>query len=786
MNRLIEYAINGNLEKVTHFVQKYGKPYDSKNDNYSREPFATDVKAGKNSAIYNIHSYHTKVPPQGIEPFIRHYTKPRELVLDPFCGSGMTGIAAIRLDRIPILLELSPSAAFISYNYCKAATGGVQKEFSDEAKTLLMDVSPHLEWLYETKCRKCGQRSLTDYAILSDRFRCPRCNALFLISDVAVDQKGKVSRAFKCPSCAKELRKSQCERIGSETIKVSYSCPKCGRREDSINDFDTRRLTEIERRWKRIFLEKLPRDEYDGCWPLDENSDPLWFPSDRMPEGDEARRNDRNGITHVNHFFTPRNLWMLSRIWSRISRVSNPEVRDKLQWAFTSVIEGSSRLNRERASGLPSKLSGTLYVSSLHREINVCKFFERKAKRIGAISEKANSSVVVAIQTATDLSPISSDSIDYAFTDPPFGGNLMYSELNFLWESWLRHFTNTKEEAIISSTQDKGITEYKELMTKAFKEIYRVLKPNRWMTMVFHNSDGKVWQAIQEGLSEAGFVIGMIGTFDKMQRSFKQVTSSGAVGYDVVVNCYKPKATIKNGIEGKTTKSAIIGYLADYLQQLPLTHCDERTARMLHSKTIGFFMLQNRPLEKLSFEDFQTTLKKNFRSIDGFWYLPYQRPRIEGQRRLFGFITTEAEAIEWLEELLRVPRKQGDITPEFFKALGPQRLQKELEELLQENFVEEKGIWRNPTTAEKERLVKRLTDKTARQIDEYLKGTIERSPTETELCEWIEFCYNSGLYQEGSDLLHHINEEGVAAELFKKTKKIAEVCRIKAWEGRSE
>ena len=130
-----------------------------------------------------------------------------------------------------------------------------------------------------------------------------------------------------------------------------------------------------------------------------------------------------------------------------------------------------------------------------------------------------------------------------------------------------------------------------------------------------------------------------------------------------------------------------------------------------------------------------------------------------------------------------MPRKHGDITPEFFKALGPHKLQKELEDLLRENFVEEKGIWRNPTIAEKERLIKRLTDRTARQIDEYLKGTIERAPTETEICEWIEFCYNNGLHQEGADLLHHINEKGVAPELFKKTKKIAEVCKLKALEG---
>lgn len=315
-----------------------------------------------------------------------------------------------------------------------------------------------------------------------------------------------------------------------------------------------------------------------------------------------------------------------------------------------------------------------------------------------------------------------------------------------------------------------------------FKEIYRVLKPERWMTMVFHNSKGEVWQAIQEGLAETGFVIGMIGIFDKKQRSFKQVTSGGAVGYDVVVNCYKPRATVRNGIGEKTTEEAIIGFLVDKLRDLPLSHCDERTDRMLHSKTIGFFLQQNKPLEKLSFEDFQKILKKNFREIDDHWYLPYQRPKSAGQKKIFGFISSEAEAIEWLETFLRRPRKYGDIVADFFRALGPNQLKKDLQQILEENFTEEKGVWRNPTIAEKERLIKKVSDHTARQIDQYLNGSTDFVPTDTELCNWIEFCYNNGLYQEGTKLFQFISENAVDHELFRKTKKIAEVCKLKSWE----
>ena len=784
---MTEYAIAKDLQKVSEFVRRYGKPYESQNDNYKKEPFASDVRAGKTSRVYNAHSYHTKVPPKGIESFIKHYTEPGDLVLDPFCGSGMTGVAALTFNRIPILVELSPIATFITANYCISVD---LDEFIRLAEDLQARAKPLADWLYETRCRKCGKTSITEYVIWSDEFQCPRCDARFLLWDVAVDKLGKVSREFFCPTCGRELRKTNCKRVNSKPVKVNYNCPRCKRQEANMSEFDLAKLAEIERRWTRIYSDDLPPDTKDSFWPVDENLKPLWFPSNRMPDGDEARRNDKIGITHVNHFFSTRNLWFLAWLWNQIPKMTKNDImKNKLRFVFTSVLTISSKMGRYgKRTG---NVSGTLYIPSLIKEMNVSRFVKRKIwgpKGVyPAFKELWNligreQRFIVLTQSATDLSNIPSDSIDYVFTDPPFGGNLMYSDLNFLWEAWLGQFTDIEEEAIISRKQGKGVKEYKQLMTESFHEVYRILKPGRWMTMVFHNSKGEVWQSIQEGLAEAGFAIGMIGTFDKKQRSFKQVTSSGAVGYDVVVNCYKPKATVKNGIQGKTTEEAIIGFIADKLREPPSTPSDERTDRKLHSKTIGFFMQQNKPLKKLSHEDFQKILKRNFREIDGYWYLPYQRPKTIGQKRLFGYITNEAEAIEWLEPFLRkTPHKYGDIVPDFFKALGPNQLKKDLQQILEENFVEENGVWRNATTAEKERLIRKVTDKTARQIDQFLKGTIEYTPTNTELCKWIEFCYANGLYPEGAKLFQHINENAIDPELFKKTKKVAEICKIKSW-----
>jgi len=78
---------------LEEFVRCYGRPYDPA-EKYHREPFAVDVSVGKTDALYKAHGYHTKVPHLAIVPSILHYTKPGDLVLDGFCGSGMTGVAA--------------------------------------------------------------------------------------------------------------------------------------------------------------------------------------------------------------------------------------------------------------------------------------------------------------------------------------------------------------------------------------------------------------------------------------------------------------------------------------------------------------------------------------------------------------------------------------------------------------------------------------------------------------------------------------------------------------------
>ena len=76
-------------------------------------------------------------------------------------------------------------------------------------------------------------------------------------------------------------------------------------------------------------------------------------------------------------------------------------------------------------------------------------------------------------------------------------------------------------------------------MRPCFNEYSRVLKPGRWMTVVFSNSTNAVWRAIQEALGIAGFVVADVERLDKQQGSYRQVTST-AVKQDLVISAYKP------------------------------------------------------------------------------------------------------------------------------------------------------------------------------------------------------------------------------------------------------
>jgi DNA-directed RNA polymerase subunit RPC12/RpoP len=211
-------ALSTDQPDLTEFIRKHATPYDPATDTYRRPPFARPVKAKRSGTIYNAHSYHTKVPPEGIVPYIEHYTDPGDLVLDPFCGSGMTGVAALMTDRHVILNELSPAAVHITYNYCTPVDAEALKREFERIKAA---VKEEFDWFYGTTCDRCGGPATIQYTIWSDVFECARCGGEIVLWNAAVDpDTGKVAREFACPTCQARWKKTDLQWLSRDTMVV--------------------------------------------------------------------------------------------------------------------------------------------------------------------------------------------------------------------------------------------------------------------------------------------------------------------------------------------------------------------------------------------------------------------------------------------------------------------------------------------------------------------------------------------------------------------------------------
>lgn len=488
------------------------------------EPYNLNISSGKNTYVYDAHTYHTKVPPQGIELLIDYYTRPGDVVLDPFCGSGMTGVAAAEKARKALLSDLSPAAAFIAFNLTLPAEAS---SYLDAIHAILEATKDLEHQLYDTHCRTCGKSVPALYMVWSYGMLCSFCEREFILWDVALDERptakeSKVKSEFDCPHCEKHLKKRSLKKTRRYPVLVGYTCCEKGRQEKKAvpDAYDLMHLDAIEQMG-------IPEG--------------LWYPTNPLPPGVNTSQPIAAGITSIDKMYTTRALWAMAHLWALASQWPDLQIRSKLLFTLTSLYQRVTVFSEFRFWGGSSN-TANFNVPAIMNEQNIFKTFERKAGTIASYFRTAyrgDREVRISTQSACHLTQCPDRSVDYVFTDPPFGSNINYSEMNFLWESWLGAYTNTTEEAIINKVQGKGIEQYRQLLSQSFLEIRRVMKDEAWMTVIFHNSSAGVWEALQQAISAAGFTVQASQTFDKEHGTFKQFVSDNAVGYDLVLHCRK-------------------------------------------------------------------------------------------------------------------------------------------------------------------------------------------------------------------------------------------------------
>ena len=706
---------------IEDFIEHYGRLYDPA-EGYKREPYAADISEGKNDPIYNAHSYHTKVPHKAIMRFILHYTRPGGVVYDAFCGTGMTGVAAqmcenkeeveslgYRVDsnggvyenlrsededtekwskfsqlgkRYALLNDLSTAGTFIAKNYNSSVD---LINFQRIAKAAIQKFETKTGWMWETLHSDGKTKGKINYVVWSDVYACPECSEEITYYDQVFSGKGsKVNfdPEFSCPSCSCLLNKSpKKDSSASKPLRVfeSYFDPvvkKVLEKQKQVPvlinySVGTKRHEKYldEGDFEIINASKMEGKEYSNV------------PNYEIREGEKSSDPYSSGVKYVHQFYSGRILQSLDMLLSII------EDEVGLDFIFGSMLPKLTIMNRympqHGSRALVGPMANTLYVPAVSVENNVIDQFVFQYKKIlKALNGFGDS--VISTQAAQSVS-IPKESLDYIFIDPPFGANIMYSELSYIREAWLGCLTNQKPEAIESRAQGKTLDSYMYLMKSCFESCYDYLKPGRWMTVEFSNTKSSVWNAIQYALTDAGFIVASVTALDKSRGGLHAMLGPTAVKQDLIISAYKPNDGFENRFKSESDEDGVWDFVRTHLGYLPvvknqsdeIVKIPERDPRILYDQVVSYFVRNLRDVP-ISSKEFQQGLLERFAERDGMIFLPeqvseYDKARISSKqlKQLSIFVDDEASAIEWIRQLLNEkPQTYQDIHPKFINELA--------------------------------------------------------------------------------------------------------------------
>lgn len=542
--------------------------------------YTKPLPSSRSGAFYNTFPYPTKISPEAIAVYIACTTNPGDTVLDAFAGSGSTGVAALlcehptkrmkeiakSLDVTPVwgarnavLYEIGTYASFAIKTILSRITNS---EFTEAVDGFLNKAQDLVGKLYEVT-DPAGATGTIRYIIWSEVLVCPNCHA-----EISYFERGTSRNPvqFKdeivCPHCKKvhhidempfateEYYDRSLQRQASRKKRIPawiYGSTNGCNWDRQATEADVSRVKEIE-------------DNY----PFNDTPQEIQW-------GELHRAGYHYGITHLHHFYTARNYIVMSKLW-KLTETYAENIADALKLLLLSYNASHCTLMtrvvaKKKAKDfiLTSAQSGVLYISKLPVEKNILLGLKRKVKPFAeAYTMLQDCTGQVTIRNSSSAKMKESDnSIDFVFTDPPFGDFIPYAEVNQINELWLNKVTRREDEIIISASQGKDVLTYQKLLTQVFSEINRVLKPTHYASIVFHAAKAKVWDAFSEAVTGAGLQIVLTNILDKTQASFKQVVSDGSVQGDPLFLLKKSSA--RKHVSRLTDKDVLRSLLTDHM-----------------------------------------------------------------------------------------------------------------------------------------------------------------------------------------------------------------------------
>lgn len=497
----------------------------------------THIAVKRSDPAYNAHSYLTKVPLAAIRPFIDSYTKPGQSVLDPFAGSGMTGVAAFISGRRAVLRDINVLGQHIGANYVNLVD---PPRYRAAVRVAIERAVGRVGDLYATHCAGCSAGAKLSRTTWSMVCECRHCGTQ--LNFYRELERANWSKShMECPSCGGGFVLRGTSRVGEEAVLDTVACA-C-----------TTTLVE------QAPTPPLVRPNLEGLsWP------DLAIGSDRQMF--QASALAKHNLVTTASFFSDRNLAMLAALRMAIDEEDDRALRSKLLFVFTAILARASKRYQWSRKRPLNAAHQHYYIAPVFYEWNVIDLFERKAEAVlrsdEFINDERRSAAFLRGEHdppgepavdyrlgSADALDLPDESIDYVFTDPPFGSNIFYSDMSLFQEAWLGRTTDHGREAVVdrsgTGTQRRTAERYEGLIADALRECHRVLKPCGWLSLVFSNSSGAMWALVQRAVAAAHFVIDpdRIAVLDKGQRSVKGLTSGfeNVVTADLVVSMRKAR-----------------------------------------------------------------------------------------------------------------------------------------------------------------------------------------------------------------------------------------------------
>ena len=463
---------------------------------------------------YEMHKYWGKKPSNNLKALIEKYSREGDTILDPFSGYGVFCCEAYLLNRNVISNDLNPIANFINEQL-------LSKEFDLEKLSK--------EW-----------------EIIKNQFE-PFVNKWYGLD------------------------------LGNEVVQLINIL-----RDRRDNPIKTRFKSQITKKIEEISLSAEQINEFINF----ENEQLIedWYPTTSLIEN--SRISAKKGMT-VADLFTKRTLACHARLLKLIESESSGNEQQLLKLAFTANLANCSKLVppiKSRGEMSQGAWMTGFYIGETYLENNVLEYFENRLKKVikgkkdylslfkkDSSNNDQKNTYTITQYDAKSLQ-IDGETIDYIFTDPPYGDAVPYFEQSIIWNSWLRLDPEYKNEIVISDSKlrEKTLINFGEEINKAFSEIRRVLKINAYFSLTYHSISGLEWRTITNACVQNGFE--MVSFEWLVQKTFtpRQINRHKTIKGDVLVTFQKSPSIKFDVLNENETEIFFKKELENWLSKTPL------------------------------------------------------------------------------------------------------------------------------------------------------------------------------------------------------------------------